>query len=143
MFFSVCRFQCHAVQEKPHACGALLQSCTAPDGAGVRPPADSSSAVAGKNPGRQRKQALLPFLCSDRVMWHCTVLTLCRCNFTLALSAAYCLRFAFYVYSGGSHCLSPSSQRTSSSALCRTSLKDWWCILRCVCLSKISSKQIF
>ncbi len=51
---SVCRFQRHAVQEKPHACGALLQSGSSPDGAAVEPSADCGSAVAGKDPGRQR-----------------------------------------------------------------------------------------
>lgn len=55
-FSPPCRFQCHALQEKPDACRALLQPGSAPGGADGRPAADGFSPVAGEDAGRQRQQ---------------------------------------------------------------------------------------
>lgn len=69
--FPPCRFQCHALQEEPNACGAVLQFGPPSGGTYGWPTADGLSPVAGEDAGRQRQQVghtirsthLIPSLC--------------------------------------------------------------------------------
>lgn len=53
------RVQRHALQEEPHAIGALLQLGPTSGGADSRSSADCLGPVAGEDPGRQRQQVSL------------------------------------------------------------------------------------